>query len=130
MLEEANEAITNPPQNPNRGEGVTRVESKVQNPPASIQTSENTGAVLKSSATKLSATTLVRKTKVLEGLKLGKEQTKRDETEDAKKKEIKKLNLLKNPVNNVNNSEDKGLRKEVNQEEARRSSNPFLKSTV
>ncbi|XP_010495876.1 PREDICTED: WD repeat and HMG-box DNA-binding protein 1-like [Camelina sativa] len=120
LLEEANEAITNPSQNPNR-EVVTRVESKVQNPPASFQT--------KSSATKLSATTFVRKAKVSEGLKLGKEQVKKDETEDVKIKEIKKLNLIKKPVNNVN-KEDKGLRKEVNQEEARRSSNPFLKSTV
>lgn len=127
MLEEANEAITDPSENPNR-EVVTRVESKVQNPPASIQTSESTEAVMKSSASKLCATTLVRKAKVSEGLKLGKEQTKKDETEDAKIKEIKKLNL-KNPVNNVN-KEDKGQKKEVNQGEARRSSNPFLKSTV
>ncbi|KAL1213187.1 Protein ENHANCER OF LHP1 1 [Cardamine amara subsp. amara] len=128
LLKEANEAITNPSQNPS-GEVVTRVESKVQNPPASIQTSANTEAFLKSSATKLSSTTLEKKAKVSEGLKLGKEQTKKDETEDATKKEIKKLNLIKNPVNNVN-KEGKGLRKEVNQEEARRSSNPFLKSTV
>ncbi|CAL9247968.1 unnamed protein product [Arabidopsis halleri] len=127
LLEEVNEAITDPSENPNR-EVVTRVESKVQNPPALIQTSESTEAVMKSSATKLSATTLVRKAKVSEGLKLGKEQTKKHETEDAKIKERKKLNL-KNPVNNVN-KEDKGQKKEVNQGEARRSSNPFLKSTV
>ncbi|ESQ52565.1 hypothetical protein EUTSA_v10016196mg [Eutrema salsugineum] len=125
LLEEANEGTTNPPQDPSR----EVVKSKVQNPPAPIQTSENTEAVVKSSATKLSATTLVRKTKVSEGLKLGKEQTKGDETDDAKKKEIKKLNLIKSPVNNVKN-EDKGLRKEANQEDIRRSSNPFLKSTV
>lgn len=128
MLKEANEAITNPSQNPS-GEVVTKVVSKVQNPPASIQTSENTEAVPKSSGTKLLATTLVKKAKVSEGLQLGKEQTKKEETEDANKKEIKKLNLIKNPVNNVN-KEDKGVRKEVNQEETRRSSNPFLKSTV
>nr|ABA18100.1 transducin/WD-40 repeat family protein [Olimarabidopsis pumila] len=128
LLEGANEATTNPSQNPNR-DTVTRVESKVQNAPASVQTSENTEAVMKSSATKLSATTLVRKAKVSEGLKLGKEQPKKDETEDAKIKEIKKLNLIKNPVSNVN-KEDKGLKKEVDQGAARRSSNPFLKSTV
>jgi chromosome transmission fidelity protein 4 len=128
LLEEASEAaVTNPALNPN-GEVVTRVESKVQNPPASIQTSENTEAVMKSSATKLSAPTLLKKSKVSEGLKLGKEQTKKDKSDDAKIKEIKKLNL-KNPVNNVN-KEDKGQEKEVNQGEARRSSNPFLKSTV
>ncbi|VVB16977.1 unnamed protein product [Arabis nemorensis] len=129
LLEDATEVITNPLQNPSRGEVGTRAESKVQRRPASFQTSENTEEVLKSSATKLSAPTFVRKAKVLEDLKLGKEQTKRDETEDAKKKERMKLNLIKNPVNNVY-SEEKGLRKEVNQEEARRSSNPFRKSTV
>ncbi|KFK33844.1 hypothetical protein AALP_AA5G067300 [Arabis alpina] len=123
LLEDANEAITNPPQNPSREEVVTRAESKVQSRPASFQTSENTEVVMKSSAT-----TLVRKAKVL-GVKLEKEQTTRDENEDTKKKEIKKVNLIKNPVNSVN-SEDKGLKKEGNHEEVRRSSNPFLKSTV
>uniref|UniRef100_A0A1J3CIA0 WD repeat and HMG-box DNA-binding protein 1 n=1 Tax=Noccaea caerulescens TaxID=107243 RepID=A0A1J3CIA0_NOCCA len=134
LLEEANEAITNPSTkeaitNPST-KVVTRVEPKVQNPVASIQTSENAEAVSKSCGTKLSAVSLVRKAKVSEGLKLGKEETKRDEAEDEKKKEVKKLNLIKNTVNNANN-EDKGPIKEVKKQvEARRSSNPFLKSIV
>ncbi|KAF8106737.1 hypothetical protein N665_0134s0022 [Sinapis alba] len=125
LLEEANEATPNHPQNPSR----EVVKSKVQNSPAPVQTSENTEAILKASASKPSATTLVRKAKVSEGLKLGKEQIKREETDDVNKREVKKLNLIKNPVNSVNN-EDKGLRKEGNQENARPSSNPFLKSIV
>ncbi|KAG2330058.1 hypothetical protein Bca52824_001238 [Brassica carinata] len=125
LLEEANEATPNHPQNPSR----EVVKSKVQNSPAPVQTSENTEAILKASAPKPSATTLIRKAKVSEGLKLGKEQIKREETDDVKKREVNKLNLIKNPVNSVNN-EDKGLRKEGNQEEARPSSNPFLKSIV
>ncbi|CAN7022344.1 unnamed protein product [Brassica rapa subsp. trilocularis] len=125
LLEEANEATENHPQNPSR----EVVKSKVQNSPALVQTSENTEAVLKASAPKPSATTLVRKAKVSEGLNLGKEQIKRDETDDVKKREVNKLNLMKNPVNSVN-SEDKGLRKEANQPDARPSSNPFLKSIV
>ncbi|CAG7870182.1 unnamed protein product [Brassica rapa] len=125
LLEEANEATENHPQNPSR----EVVKSKVQNSPALVQTSENTEAVLKASAPKPSATTLVRKAKVSEGLNLGKEQIKRDETDDVKKREVNKLNLMKNPVNSVS-SEDKGLRKEANQQDARPSSNPFLKSIV
>lgn len=125
MLEEANQATPNHPQNPSR----EVVKSKVQNSPAPVQTSENTEVILKASAPKPSATTLVRKAKVSEGLKLGKEQIKRGETDDVKKREVNKLNLIKNPGNSVNN-EDKGLRKEGNQEEARPSSNPFLKSIV
>lgn len=125
MLEEANEATENHPQNPSR----EVVKSKVQNCPAPVQTSENTEAVLKASAPKPSPTTLVRKAKVSEGLKLGKEQIKRDETDDVKKREVNKLNLMKNPVNSVY-SDDKGLRKEANQQDARPSSNPFLKSIV
>ncbi|CAF1708397.1 protein ENHANCER OF LHP1 1 [Brassica napus] len=125
LLEEANEATENHPQNPSR----EVVKSKVQNCPAPVQTSENTEAVLKASAPKPSPTTLVRKAKVSEGLKLGKEQIKRDETDDVKKREVNKLNLMKNPVNSVN-SDDKGLRKEANQQDARPSSNPFLKSIV
>ncbi|RID58723.1 hypothetical protein BRARA_F02000 [Brassica rapa] len=125
LLEEANEATENHPQNPSR----EVVKSKVQNSPALVQTSENTEAVLKASAPKPSATTLVRKANVSEGLNLGKEQIKRDETDDVKKREVNKLNLMKNPVNSVN-SEDKGLRKEANQPDARPSSNPFLKSIV
>ncbi|CAN8268394.1 unnamed protein product [Cochlearia groenlandica] len=124
LLEEANDAITNP----NR-ETVTRAESKVQIPPVSVQTRDKPETTSTSSASKLSATTLVKKPKVSEAaLKLKDIQTKRDETkEDAKKREIKKPNLINNPTKNVI-SED---RKEVKQEEVqRRSSNPFLKSTV
>ncbi|CAH2064947.1 unnamed protein product [Thlaspi arvense] len=117
LLEEAN-----PPPNPSR----EAVKPKFQNPPAPIQTSEKTEAVVKSCATKLSGTTLVRKAVASEGPKLGKEQTKRDETDDAKKKETKKFSFIKNPLN----SEDKGPGKEAKQQDARRSSNPFLKSTV
>ncbi|CAA7041757.1 unnamed protein product [Microthlaspi erraticum] len=110
LLKESDEAITNP-----STKVVTRAESKVQNPVASIQTSGNTEAVPKSSGTKLSAISLVSKAKVSEGgLKLGKEETKRDEAEDAKKKEVKALNLIKNTVNNANNG-DKEPRKEVKQ---------------
>ncbi|CAH8386864.1 unnamed protein product [Eruca vesicaria subsp. sativa] len=123
LLEEANVATTNQLHNPSR----EAVKSKVQNFPAPIQS--HTEEIPKaSSAPKPSAATLVRKAKV-SGLNLGKEQIKRDETDDVKKGEVKKLNSIKNPMNSVNN-EDTGLRKEANQEDARRSSNPFLKSTV
>lgn len=127
LLEEANDANANHQQSSSRGV----VKSEVQNSPAPVQTRENTGANLIASAPKPSATTLVRKAKVSEGLKLGKEQIKRGETDDVKKREVNKLNLIKNPVNSVNNEDkDKGLRKEANQQDARPSSNPFLKSIV